>query len=151
MKYEYYVKYNHPDTGEEMFTGLCRDFTDAKLKEVMLDGTIMRDGEEVKYHTNGEPAQAAHARYAGSGEAVAKVELSHGGYPVIMMLARPEDVREGALLYTHPAPSVPDDVYKVLKKTSLGSLDGTVMMHMTDYNKIVSWVNSLLDAPKEAK
>lgn len=133
MKYEYYVKYNHPGTGEEMFTGLCGDFTDAKLKEVMLDGTIMRDGEEVKYHTNGEPAQAAHATYAGSGEIIrkdymrrlirgvramieydpdtinAKKELGDG-----VTISRWIDAKilcniiEDDVLYTHAAPAVPD-------------------------------------------
>jgi len=44
-QYQHRVRYTDPGTGQEMYTGLCRDLKDAMLKASFLSGTVIDDDD----------------------------------------------------------------------------------------------------------
>jgi hypothetical protein len=44
-QYQHRVRYTDPGTGQEMYTGLCRDINDAMLKASFLSGTVIDDDD----------------------------------------------------------------------------------------------------------
>jgi hypothetical protein len=44
-QYQHRVRYTDPGTGQEMYTGLCRDLNDAMLKASFLSGTVIDDDD----------------------------------------------------------------------------------------------------------
>jgi hypothetical protein len=56
-QYRHRVRYNDPGTGQEMFTGLCRDLNDAMLKAAFLGGTVIDEDEGVVWSRENEKAQ----------------------------------------------------------------------------------------------
>jgi hypothetical protein len=46
-QYHHRVRYTDKATGDEMYTGLCRDLNDAMLKAAFLGGTVIDEDEGV--------------------------------------------------------------------------------------------------------
>jgi hypothetical protein len=45
QQYQHRVRYTDPGTGQEMYTGLCRDLNDAMLKASFLSGIVVDDDD----------------------------------------------------------------------------------------------------------
>jgi len=46
-QYHHRVRYTDKGTGDEMYTGLCRDLNDAMLKAAFLGGTVIDEDDGV--------------------------------------------------------------------------------------------------------
>jgi hypothetical protein len=53
-QYRHRVRYTDKGTGDEMYTGLCRDLNDAMLKAAFLGGTVIDEDEGVVWSRDQE-------------------------------------------------------------------------------------------------